>query len=114
MPKLHWILVEDAQNKTDTVRKLLTISGLNYTHLNIASPKGEKGLTSRGVLQRNLALQWIRQTLDHKGISGVVYFADDDNTYSLQVFKEVGVNFKNARIAMYGLHQCLHDISTLG
>lgn len=44
--------------------------------------------------QRNEGLRWLRE--DRKaqqgGASdqGVVYFADDDNTYTLQVFEEVG------------------------
>ncbi len=42
----------------------------------------------RGVLQRNTALTWLREhamELDR----GVVYFADDDNTYDIRVFEEV-------------------------
>lgn len=43
-----------------------------------------------GVEQRNTALDWLRghlQTIEDK--RGVVYFMDDDNTYSLKVFEEV-------------------------
>ncbi|CAB0010245.1 unnamed protein product [Nesidiocoris tenuis] len=42
----------------------------------------------RGVEQRNAALRWLRKnkTMNDKG---VVYFADDDNSYSLQVFDEM-------------------------
>ena len=39
----------------------------------------------RGVDQRNLALQFVEE----RGMSGIVFFMDDDNTYTLQV-REVG------------------------
>lgn len=42
----------------------------------------------RGVDQRNVGLQWLRTNLDHDK-KGVVYFGDDDNTYHLDLFKEV-------------------------
>lgn len=50
-------------------------------------------LKPRGVEQRNEGLRWLREDRrtqpgeDSQG--GVVYFADDDNTYSLQLFEEV-------------------------
>ena len=91
----HWIVVEDAINKTDLVTKLLKKSGLKYTHLNAHTPASYKmadtdpnWLKPRGVLQRNKALDWIRENVDPAQL-GVLYFADDDNTYDLQVFEEV-------------------------
>ena len=42
-----------------------------------------------GVLQRNTGLSWLRNNLNPDYHSGVVYFADDDNTYSIELFKEV-------------------------
>ena len=39
----------------------------------------------RGVSNRNKAIEWIRKNAE----SGVVYFADDDNTYDIRVFEEV-------------------------
>lgn len=47
-------------------------------------------LQASGVEQRNKALDWLRghlKTVEDK--TGVVYFMDDDNTYSLKVFDEV-------------------------
>jgi hypothetical protein len=35
------------------------------------------------------ALRWLRQNLNPQNNGGVVYFADDDNTYSLDIFNEV-------------------------
>jgi galactosylgalactosylxylosylprotein 3-beta-glucuronosyltransferase 3 len=40
----------------------------------------------RGVFQRNHALAWLREN-KAKGEPGVVYFADDDNTYSSELFE---------------------------
>lgn len=39
----------------------------------------------RGVSNRNRGLDWIRANAS----DGVFYFADDDNTYDLQIFHEV-------------------------
>lgn len=51
-------------------------------------------LKPRGVEQRNEGLRWLREDRRAQpggdNQQGVVYFADDDNTYSLQLFEEVG------------------------
>jgi len=39
----------------------------------------------RGVSNRNAAIDWIRQHAK----SGVVYFADDDNSYDIRLFEEM-------------------------
>lgn len=39
----------------------------------------------RGVSNRNRGLEWIRANAS----DGVLYFADDDNTYDLDIFDEV-------------------------
>ncbi|MGH0176367.1 UNVERIFIED_CONTAM: hypothetical protein FKN15_072683 [Acipenser sinensis] len=94
VPSMHWVVVEDSPVKTSLVSELLKQSGLPYTHLCTQTPKDFKlqegdpnWLKPRGVEQRNLALQWLRE---NRGPSdeGVVYFADDDNTYSLRLFEE--------------------------
>lgn len=103
---LHWIVIEDSQRRTSLVTSLLRETGLNYTHLNVETPKGFKmrGDTRdpripRGTMQRNLALRWLRETFKNNNNSqpGIVYFADDDNSYSLELFEEVGANTQ---------HQC--------
>lgn len=94
---LHWIVVEDSQRRTTLVSHFLQEKGLNYTHLNILTPMtykyrgdGRNPRVPRGTLQRNLALRWLRETFPlNYSQPGVVYFADDDNTYSLQLFEEV-------------------------
>nr|XP_006628041.2 PREDICTED: galactosylgalactosylxylosylprotein 3-beta-glucuronosyltransferase 1-like [Lepisosteus oculatus] len=94
---LHWIVVEDSPRRTNLVAKVLESSGLNFTHIHVESPKSVRvGLaraathTPRGTLQRNLGLRWLRDSLVlSDSLEGVVYFADDDNTYSLELFEEM-------------------------
>lgn len=63
--------------------------------LNTLSPlQGDPSwLKPRGVEQRNEGLRWLREDRRAQpggdNQQGVVYFADDDNTYSLQIFEEV-------------------------
>ena len=59
---------------------------LPYTHLNAFKPTDDF-YHERGVAQRNAGLRWIRENVKTDG--GVVYFADDDNTYDLRLFEEV-------------------------
>lgn len=47
--------------------------------------KQKKGAKPRGVSNRNRGLKWIRAN----ATKGVFYFADDDNTYDLNLFDEV-------------------------
>ncbi|KAJ8342509.1 hypothetical protein SKAU_G00324370 [Synaphobranchus kaupii] len=83
--------------------QLLRETGLNYTHLNVETPRNYKlkGDTRdpripRGTMQRNLALRWLRETFSPNGTQqpGIVYFADDDNTYSLELFEEMRLTRK--------------------
>ena len=105
--KLHWILVEDSDTKTRIVSRLLSgdyTCKVENTHLNVRTrpdlrlaPSDPNWRKNRGVEQRNLAIDWLRETAsDGKlpgtgvgGVGGVVYFGDDDNTYDLAVFNEV-------------------------
>lgn len=64
-------------------------------HRVILPPQGDPSwLKPRGVEQRNEGLRWLREDRRAQpggdNQQGVVYFADDDNTYSLQIFEEVG------------------------
>lgn len=97
VPNLHWIIVEDFSSKTRVVENILNQFPQNSTHLNIATPKEMKiqpkekwWKKPRGVFQRNLALSWLR---DHapstKENAAVIYFADDDNTYTVELFEEI-------------------------
>jgi galactosylgalactosylxylosylprotein 3-beta-glucuronosyltransferase 3 len=94
---LHWIVVEDSSSRSALVGRLLQRSGLVYTHLFATTPPDFKmkstdpnWLKPRGVLQRNAGLAWLRAHLAANPTSaGVTYFADDDNTYDLQLFDEM-------------------------
>ncbi|TGZ46745.1 galactosylgalactosylxylosylprotein 3-beta-glucuronosyltransferase I [Temnothorax longispinosus] len=95
VPNFHWLLVEDAPQKTALVTRFLETSGLIYTHLSVSTPPNYKlgrndpnWKKPRGVEQRNAALRWLRENLKPSD-KGVVYFADDDNTYSVKLFHEM-------------------------
>ncbi|XP_062509203.1 galactosylgalactosylxylosylprotein 3-beta-glucuronosyltransferase 3-like isoform X2 [Corticium candelabrum] len=90
----HWILVEDSNSKTSLVTGFLERSRLTYTHLAVATPEKMKlkeneprWRKARGVEQRNLAIEWLVK--QHATSEGVVYFADDDNTYDLRIFEQM-------------------------
>ncbi|KAG8193285.1 hypothetical protein JTE90_003772 [Oedothorax gibbosus] len=95
VPNIHWIVIEDAAIKTDLVTNFLAKSQLKFTHLNVPTPHPMKmsqddpsWLKPKGVLQRNAGLAWIRSHVSLQE-RGVVYFADDDNTYDLDIFEEM-------------------------
>ncbi|XP_004682774.1 PREDICTED: galactosylgalactosylxylosylprotein 3-beta-glucuronosyltransferase 3 [Condylura cristata] len=105
VPRLHWLLVEDAEGPTPLISRLLAASGLLFTHLTALTPKAQRlregepvWVHPRGVEQRNRALDWLRngggavggeKDPPPPGTRGVVYFADDDNTYSRKLFEEM-------------------------
>ena len=49
------------------------------------------GLNTRGALQRNAALAWTTGSLGPGKIAepGVIFFAEDDYTYSLELFEVI-------------------------
>ncbi|CAD0197858.1 unnamed protein product [Chrysodeixis includens] len=105
----HWVVIEDSTEKTKLVANLLKESNLKYTHLNIKTHRTKHSTVmdiniclfktslyntswycASGVEQRNLALDWLKGYLQKsEDTRGVVYFMDDDNTYSLKVFDEM-------------------------
>lgn len=93
VPNLVWIVVEDSDHKSDLVRRLLTRCKVVSVHLNAVTPDYYKkdSWKPRGVLQRNAGLNWIREHNSAEKCNGVVYFGDDDNSYDLRLFEEVGV-----------------------
>ncbi|XP_065186961.1 galactosylgalactosylxylosylprotein 3-beta-glucuronosyltransferase 3-like [Sycon ciliatum] len=107
VPNFHWILVEDSMTKTAKVTRFLSTCGLHYTHLNTRTPEDMQLVSReprwhkhRGVEQRNLGLSYILEHADEflpESQNAIVYFMDDDNTYSLELFddmrfiKKVGV-----------------------
>ncbi|XP_046988273.1 galactosylgalactosylxylosylprotein 3-beta-glucuronosyltransferase P-like [Schistocerca americana] len=97
VPALHWLVIEDAARTTPAVAELLARTGVRYDHL--VAPMPEEcnilpGGKPRGVPQRNRGLQWIRANASR----GVLYFADDDNSYDIRLFEEVR---STERVAMW-------------
>ena len=86
-------MVEDASERSILVSNFLQQSGLVYTHLFVKGK--EKIYFGKGAMQRNIGLQWIRDNLEIDDNKGVVYFADDDNTYDLKLFDEVIISNTN-------------------
>lgn len=96
---MHWIVIEDAAENTALVRNLLINTGLNTrsTLLAAATPpdfklkkKDPTWTKARGVNQRNTGLRWIRSNVKYNADTrSVIYFMDDDNTYSLKLFDEM-------------------------
>ena len=84
VPNVHWIVIEDSNQTSNLVTSVLSQSQLSYTHLNATGVI--TGGPKRGVPQRNAALKWLRENAEN---DGVVYFADDDNTYDVRIFEEV-------------------------
>ncbi|XP_015074269.1 probable beta-1,4-xylosyltransferase IRX9H [Solanum pennellii] len=79
---LLWVVVEmnvASEETADILRK----TGVMYRHL--VCSKNMTDIKDRGVHQRNVALEHI----EHHRLNGIVYFADDDNIYSLELFESI-------------------------
>jgi hypothetical protein len=99
---IHWLVIEDATVATKQVTKLLERTGLKFDHLIAPMPekyKLKKGAKPRGVSNRNRGLQWIRANATR----GVFYFADDDNTYDIELFDEIR---KTKTVSMFPVGLC--------
>ena len=66
----------------------------------LASKAFSTDVFNRGVYQRNAAIKLLRD--EKRGESGVVYFADDDNTYSSELFEAIRVT-KGVSVLPVGL-----------
>ncbi|XP_050213475.1 probable beta-1,4-xylosyltransferase IRX9H [Mercurialis annua] len=81
-PPLLWIVVEMKTASFETA-DVLRKTGVMYRHL--VCDKNLTNVKDRGVYQRNTALEHIER---HK-LDGIVYFADDDNVYSIELFESL-------------------------
>lgn len=81
-PPVLWIVVEGNAASFET-SEILRKTGVMYRHL--VCKRNTTSIKDRGVHQRNTALEHIEL---HK-LDGVVYFADDDNIYSLELFQSL-------------------------
>ncbi|CAF0868838.1 unnamed protein product [Rotaria sordida] len=95
IPNLVWIVIEDESQLTRRIHRLLQSFHLPFIHLNIATPDYLKPTQNqstwrrpRGMIQKNIGLQWIRQNTNSND-DALIYFADDDNTYHWKLFQEI-------------------------
>ena len=112
---IYWIVVEDSTHTVNAVDRLLERSGIPYVYFPAKTKPGFPGMFTSSILtlmfllielqyslekgwtQRNVALEYVRTHFkNYKG--GVVYFADDDNSYDLRLFdkyirkvKDIGI-----------------------
>lgn len=89
VPNMIWLLIEDAMECSPILSNLLERCQIPYVHM--VAPLPDIYLSAlkkpRGVSQRNAAIQWI---LTNSNLpEGVLYFADDDNTFDLRLFKDI-------------------------
>lgn len=117
VPNLFWVIVEDADETTVLVRNLVNRAGLSERSVLLhaktptdhkltrkdphwSKPRYDKLVNRsvvndltyndfRGVEQRNLALSWIRRRIKREPGHAIVYFMDDDNSYSVELFEEM-------------------------
>ncbi len=87
---IFWIVVEDSYNKSVGVSELLFRTSIPYVHLLAPRPKKYDQVFAwgRGVSNRLKALEWLRNKFTNKNQEGVIYFADDDNSYDIRLFEE--------------------------
>ncbi|GMI92550.1 IRREGULAR XYLEM 9-LIKE, IRREGULAR XYLEM 9 Homolog [Hibiscus trionum] len=79
-PPLLWLVVE-MTSQSDEAADILRKSSVMYRHL--VCKKNLTDIKDRSVHQRNVALSHIET---HR-LDGIVYFADEDNIYSLDIFE---------------------------
>ncbi|CAK9166102.1 unnamed protein product [Ilex paraguariensis] len=81
-PPLLWIVVEMTSQSMETA-DILRRTGVMYRHL--VCNENLTDMIDRGVHQRNVALSHIET---HR-LDGIIYFADDDNIYSADLFEQI-------------------------
>nr|XP_027190170.1 probable beta-1,4-xylosyltransferase IRX9H isoform X2 [Cicer arietinum] len=82
-PPLLWIVVETNSQSEETA-DILRSSGIMYRHL-ICKMNLTNNTSHRRNLMRNAAIAHIET---HR-LDGIVYFADDDNVYSVELFQQM-------------------------
>ncbi|KAL5236643.1 hypothetical protein ACI65C_004053 [Semiaphis heraclei] len=90
--RLYWIVADDRPDCSLQIMNLLPDFSIPYTY--IASPmpsiyKRDPDAMPRGVSNRRAALNWIRLNHNINDSNAVIYFGDDDNTFHLDLFKEI-------------------------
>ena len=109
VPNILWIVVEDSENKTTTIADFLSSTGVPHVYLSIGGTK-QHNVKPKGVLPRNRALQYVRESLKVNPRPCVIYFADDDNTYTSKLFEEVSIKIQlNNHFLSDIIHRYQHD-----
>ncbi|KAL7734944.1 hypothetical protein ACLKA6_011211 [Drosophila palustris] len=88
VPNLLWLVIEDANRTNPLVAHTLDRIGVPYEYLVAPMPeqyKLTKRAKPRGVSNRNRGLDYLRAN----ATEGVLYFADDDNTYDISIFEQM-------------------------
>lgn len=87
VPNVVWIVSEDAAEPTDAVVDYLSECGFKTVYLRVQMPAKYLNVKNkpRGVANRLAGLNWIRSNAK----DGVLYFADDDNTYDIRLFEQM-------------------------
>lgn len=80
------IIVEDAPHPSPWIRDLLAANNVTHTHLACQTETENKRKNLRGKTQRNCGLAWLKAV---NVTLGVIYFADDDNTFDHRLFDYV-------------------------
>eukprot|EP00271_Cylindrocystis_brebissonii_P005797 TRINITY_DN18091_c0_g1_i1.p1 TRINITY_DN18091_c0_g1~~TRINITY_DN18091_c0_g1_i1.p1 ORF type:complete len:584 (-),score=37.07 TRINITY_DN18091_c0_g1_i1:526-2277(-) len=96
-PPVLWIVIESVEKTKDTADLLEQTAGrcirvgaarkcsqIDYVHITAGRPH-EKPSRTRGVYQRNAGLDYVQS----RRLEGVIYFMDDDNNYSPELFEEI-------------------------
>ena len=110
--QVKWIVVEDSKHPTPLVSSLLSHCPVSSVHLSVRTPYKKSKLwwfqkifskrpswRHRGIDQRNIALQWLRDKYSTQNChGGVVYFADDDNRYHYRLFDTVSSTLNDPMI----------------
>lgn len=84
---VFWVLVEDSTRPTEAVSRLLRDCGIPHVHLlGPCPPELRTRVKGRGVSARRTAIAWVQANAT---LPGVLYFADDDNSYDYRLFDEI-------------------------
>lgn len=87
---IFWIVSEDAPNRSEIVSDIMARTNLPTVHL--LGPRPQTHLdkrSGRGVSNRLAGLNWLRSQFTGTSTEGIIYFADDDNSYDVRVFDEM-------------------------
>lgn len=81
---IYWIVVEDSSKQSRLVSEYLNQTGIAHSYFTSAK-RWEVKIKGSDVRCKYEGLQWVRE----HATSGVVYFADDDNSYDIRIFEEM-------------------------